>query len=269
MSAIAIAVTVGLLAFMAMAVRIISEQAARLRAEQRAQELERRARELELMLERASDHEREWLAVLAHEMRSSIAAILGYGELLGDGALGELPERGVDAVSRMNRAAEHILRLVHGVEELALPGLVHEGEPERLSARELLAEAAASLGFDAEARGSSITIDHGDIELCTRRADALRGLLLALSAAIKVSAGSAIRLAATVEDDRPRLIIAGTRLDVDTDDPARANGSVPLTGAGFRIALARSAIAAVDGALALHDHANGAELHLELPRLDP
>jgi signal transduction histidine kinase len=69
----------------------------------------------------------ELLAVIAHELRSSVHVILGYDELLLDGDFGELNSGQTDTARRIGRSARHLSDLIDNtlslsrVEASALP----------------------------------------------------------------------------------------------------------------------------------------------------
>ena len=65
----------------------------------------------------------EMLGVLAHEMRTPIAAILGYQELLSDGIFGEIEQRGIYGETTPDEARA---LLEEGVEIHPLPILPDE-----------------------------------------------------------------------------------------------------------------------------------------------
>jgi signal transduction histidine kinase len=259
----ALAIIAAVLTALIAALRLAAERRARVEAEQRTAALRARIAETEQAQFAAHSYQQNWVAVLSHELRSPIAAIIGYGELLADGLLGELDDRGRDAVARINHAAGQILRLTEGIEQLALDPVTDTHPPELVSSGELLEAAAATLRFDAEARGTTIVVAGHDFPLHIRRENAARALALALGAAVKASAGRTIRLSVTGPETAPTFVIAGTRLDAAADDPDSV-GAGRLTGAGFRIALARMAAAAAGGTVMLAPSVDGTELRLEL-----
>src|SRR5688572_1311609 len=95
-------------------IRARGEQKGRLVAERRLAELQR-------TLQRSEAYQREWVATLAHELRSPIAAIVGYGELLEDGMFGKLDARGSDAIVRIRAIADQMLELANGMDRAAAP----------------------------------------------------------------------------------------------------------------------------------------------------
>jgi signal transduction histidine kinase len=202
-----------------------------------------------------TDQHSDWNAVLGHELRTPVAAILGYQELLEDGTLGPMPPAAADALHRIRLAASQLVILIDAVEGSG-DGL----GPGPVPARDIVDNAIKAVRFEAEGRATRIDTGDARVELVTRRTDACRALALILGAAVKVTPGSTIHVSA---DDTagPRFIVAGTNLDPLRDRLAHER---PLTGAGLRLALASAAAARVRGRVDILD--DGA-VHLLLPRL--
>jgi signal transduction histidine kinase len=242
----------------------LRQRAARQKAAVVNEILRKRVIELEQQMQDVPPPSREWLAVLAHEMRSPLSAVIGYAELLGDGSLGPLDPRAIDAARRTRLAADQLLRLIEGAEQIFAD--TPQDEPaETVSSHELLTSVADTLRTDAEARGATILVTDGDVRLVTRGEDARRCLLLAVSAAIKASPNATMRLHAA-DGTTPRITLAGSDLDPRRDDPDRDSGS-PLTGAGLRISIARRSARLVGGSLILEPSSAGTLLGIDLPRL--
>ena len=197
----------------------------------------------------------DWNAVLGHELRTPVAAILGYQELLEDDTLGPLPQSAAEALRRIRLAADQLITLIDAIE-----GSWDGQDPAPFSARDILDDAARSVRFEAEGRDTTIAIGAANARLLTRRADACRALTLILGAAVKVTPGGSIHVAAD-DLDVPRFILSGSNLHPDRDhlDPDR-----PLSGAGLRLELARAAARRIDGRL---DLLPDGVVHLRLPRL--
>jgi signal transduction histidine kinase len=244
----AAAVTSALLA----AAGLARERSRRARSDEQAAALQQQLAAKDEVARRARHHEKEWLAVLAHEIRSPVGAILGYGELLGDGMFGKLSDQGADAVNRMNRAAEQILRLAEGVELLAADADAPPDEDGMSSAASLMRTAAEALRFEAEARGCTILVGDGDAFMPRGGTAAGRALTLTLGAALKVSSGSIIRMDAHKHDHHVRFTISGSSIHPVSDEPPRADADdVRLSGAGLRIALARVALQPARGSVTM------------------
>jgi signal transduction histidine kinase len=112
--------------------RDVAERVERWRAE-REDRRDEVIHDQRVLLERlqALDRERaEFVATASHELRTPVASIHGYAELLLDGVAGELDEQQVDFVSRIGRNSGRLLSLIRDL--LALDQLEHdEREPVR------------------------------------------------------------------------------------------------------------------------------------------
>jgi signal transduction histidine kinase len=78
-------------------------------------EIEDKSRQLEI----ASQHKSQFVANMSHELRTPLAAMLGYGELLQDGAFGELPEKAIRIVERVQVNGKHLLGLINSVLDIS------------------------------------------------------------------------------------------------------------------------------------------------------
>jgi signal transduction histidine kinase len=257
-------VSIAILLF-AVGMRLGTGRTARIAAERRGGEAERRGGEAEALTVPTTGVDREWLRVLAHELRTPIGAILGYGELLADGTFGPLEARAADAVRRVRSAADQLLTLVEG-----LDGTDDHAEtrPARVEAGALLAEAASALDADAQARGVRLLVEDSDVVFLTDAASAARALRLALGAAIKASPGAVLQLSAHPAPV-PHLAIRGARLDPQRDMPGEnvRGARHPVTGAGLRIQLAVRAARRIDGTVRLDGTSREPQLRITLPSL--
>jgi signal transduction histidine kinase len=78
-------------------------------------EIEEKGRQLEI----ASQHKSQFVANMSHELRTPLAAMLGYGELLQDGAFGELPEKAIRIIERVQVNGKHLLGLINSVLDIS------------------------------------------------------------------------------------------------------------------------------------------------------
>jgi signal transduction histidine kinase len=200
----------------------------------------------------------EMLGVLAHEMRTPIAAILGYQELLVEGIFGDIDERSQEPLSRIAYSAKQLLYLIDGVQEVMSPvGKRLEINPEIFDPAPVLHNCIINATTDAHGRNVKLAPDivdslptvHGDPDRFCRAID------LALSAAIKVSHGSTIDVSARALNGAVQISIAGTALVSGRDDPPsthfKDNNNQPLTGAGLRLAIVRHLVQQMGGDLTL------------------
>lgn len=70
-------------------------------------------------LARADKHKSEFLANMSHELRTPLNAILGYTELILDQIYGEVPEKIVEVLSRLEKNGRHLLSLINDVLDLS------------------------------------------------------------------------------------------------------------------------------------------------------
>ncbi|CAN5611886.1 hypothetical protein BH23GEM10_BH23GEM10_16060 [soil metagenome] len=215
---------------------------------------------------------REWVSAFGHELRSPLAAILGYGELVHEGALGNIDPRAADAVRRMAAAAEQLIALLDGVDAAmddaadAGPVQLPAGVSERVRAGDLIDRAVAWLRVDADSRDVTFAVSAPEVLLHTVAADALRALMLALSAAVKGSPNRELRVSA-VEADPPAILIDGSSLDPTRDEHARAHAGSRGSGGALRLSLARGSARRVHGDVAIESATGGARITVSLPRL--
>jgi GAF domain-containing protein/anti-sigma regulatory factor (Ser/Thr protein kinase) len=79
------------------------------------EEIAQKSRELEI----ASQHKSQFVANMSHELRTPLAAILGYAELIQEGFYGPLPEKSLDALTRIRSNGKHLLGLINTVLDIA------------------------------------------------------------------------------------------------------------------------------------------------------
>jgi signal transduction histidine kinase len=86
------------------------------------EEVQARTRELAKTvedLEIASQHKNQFVANMSHELRTPLAAILGYAELIQEGFYGALPDKSLDALTRIRSNGKHLLGLINTVLDIA------------------------------------------------------------------------------------------------------------------------------------------------------
>lgn len=207
------------------------------------------------------------LAVLAHEMRTPIAAILGYQELLYEGIYGKVDERGKEPLERIAFSARQLLHLIDGVQEIGTPPEKRlHSSVESFDPSEILRSCLSYA--QADATGRNITLEAtvpdqlpevtGDPDRFCRAID------LALAAAIKTSHGATLSLRATETGDHALCVtIDHTGLAPERDDPALIDRpAAKLTGAGLRLAIVREIARQMHGDIELAPSPSGTSVVL-------
>ncbi|MFO7892368.1 MAG: HAMP domain-containing sensor histidine kinase [Longimicrobiales bacterium] len=160
----------------------------------------------------------------AHELRSPLSAILGYQELLHDGAYGELPGDAHDAVERMGAAARHLLHLVDGIMELSR---MRTGEVrldlDTVDLGVVFSSTAEAFRSHTEDRGITPAVDLPP-RLPTIRTDQdrlVRALDLLVTSAVRHPADGTMQLQVSLEDGGVTVAIGPTDMELDpaVDDP--------------------------------------------------
>jgi signal transduction histidine kinase len=219
-----LALIAGILAAVALATSILwwRERAAAVRLRARLEDADTRARE-------EKEARDAFFNLISHELRSPIAAIIGYQELLRDGAYGELGDGAAEPVDRIGRSAYHLLHLIDGVMDLAIQktgALVPDLETVPLD--RILARASRNFHTHASERAlrHSVDVDPQLPEILTDRDRLERAIDLLLVSAVKYPAGDGVQLHARREEDGVTIRITGTRLPLrhDTDDPILRTG---------------------------------------------
>jgi light-regulated signal transduction histidine kinase (bacteriophytochrome) len=216
---------------------------------------------------------RELIGVLGHELRTPLAAILGYQELLTDGIYGELDPKKREPLERIQSSAHQLLHLIDGLQELAAPSTSDEHDVVSTTNTELLQTVLADIRPLAQNRAVELQIVSHDTVAFNDfpQQRFIRAADLAGGAAIKKSTGNTIRLSCYKLDHNAVLEIAGTALDAATDFPADSplesdytRGRV-LTASELRLAMAAATLLAVQGSIALQPQGDNVTIFLQIP----
>ncbi len=193
---------------------------ARARGRETRRELEAARRRMET----ARAARETFFDLTTHELRAPLSAILGYQELLHDGAYGELSEPARDASARLGRAAHHLLHLIDGVIELSR---MRSGDvqPDLETVDLGVVFAAAGDAFRSHATEReiepSVEIPADLPTIQTDRDRLVRALDLVMTSAVRHPDGPAMTLRVEAGEGDFAVIVEPTRLtlDPDTEDP--------------------------------------------------
>ena len=67
----------------------------------------------------ASEHKSQFIANMNHELRTPLNAVLGYSELLADGLYGQLPDKALQVLARIQANGKHLLGLINDVLDIS------------------------------------------------------------------------------------------------------------------------------------------------------
>jgi signal transduction histidine kinase len=186
------------------------------RRERHANRLERKLTDMEERARVEVANRSSLDSILTHELRSPIAAVLGYQELLADGVLGPLDPRARDAVDRIARATRQLRTLTDGLDALTADIPAPDAEEfQDVDPSSMLRDAVAEASPDATLRGTSIDF-HSSANGHMRMSPALvqRILDLAIQAAIRVTPAGLLRASVDVDQGHAVFEIRGAALPV-------------------------------------------------------
>ena len=224
-------------------------EAERQRAEAEGQRAEAEGQRAEAVTRAVDD----FFNLVSHELRSPIAAIIGYQELLQDDAYGTLGDAASEPLERIGRSAGQLLHLVDGLLDLAQErGGCGKASIQDVDLGELMEHVASSFRINAAERSLRYSL-HQDPDLPRIRSDPERlerALDLLVISALKYPAGKSVELRIDGQPDGALIHIKGTHMPVHDDvvDPALR--------AGVRMAIV-DATARLLGCELLLDEADG------------
>jgi signal transduction histidine kinase len=215
-----------------------------------------------------SELNEDFLALLAHELRTPVAAIIGYHDLMSEGILGDVNPRVAEAIDRIRNSANQLLALVAGLGEISVadPKNLHV-ELDDEDPREIVESTLAALAAEALGRATTVTVKQlpESGTFTTDRERVQRALLLALHAAIKNTAGGELTVEAAADDVAFTCIVHGANLEAVRDD-ARAGSLDAKTAAGMRLTMAAHAISPLGGTIDLASIAPDTTITIRVPR---
>lgn len=208
---------------------------------------------------------RQLFAVLGHELRTPLAAILGYNELLSDGIYGDIPERQREPLARIHHSAIQLVRLLDGVHELSGSSEGIAFIPSAVQADQVFRDVVADIADLAAGRNVVLVPETIEgITLHTSRDRFARLLEMAIIGAVKASPGCTLTLRLYAEDNHAVFSVGGTLLDPERDCPDLDSDHL-LTSAAFRLAIAHQTALRLSGSLKIHPGEDTSELRISLP----
>jgi signal transduction histidine kinase len=232
--------------------------------------------------ERANNAKSEFVAAVSHEIRSPLAAMVGYVQLLREGSFGPVTPEQSEALERLESISASTLRLTSDLleharlEAGALP--VH---PARVAIRPLLDEVKETAQMLIDARPVRFdTVLSPDVEAVRADRDRLQQILLnLLTNAAKFTNHGSIALSVS-PSSRPGLVdfvVRDTGTGIHPQDLPRifdlfyrADQSSTAGGAGIGLFLSRRLAALMEGDLTVQSQlGEGSIFTLTLPASEP
>ena len=229
----------------------------------------------------AATHARDrFIAMMSHEMRTPLNAILGYAELLElevDGEINEGQRRNLD---RIRVGSRHLLDLINDVLDLARADARKlELDPRPIDVHATIEEVVALL--EIQASQSSLTIKHDlpkNLPFVTADLQRLRQILTNLIGnAIKFTTHGSIDVSARPSDDGRMVLIAVKDTGIGID-PAivseifkeffQADNALtrPYGGSGLGLAISQRLARAMGGDISVESHpGKGSTFTVSLP----
>jgi signal transduction histidine kinase len=242
--------------------------------QERTRELARIVEELEI----ASQHKSQFVANMSHELRTPLAAILGYAELIQEGFYGPLPDKSMDALTRIRSNGKHLLGLINSVLDIAkiesgqfnlnLAEYALENVVETVrAATEALAE-TKKLGLKTDV-AKRLPVGVGDEQRLTQV------LLNLVGNAIKFTDKGEVRISATagngtfdvcVTDTGPGIAVAEQKRIFEQFHQVDSSNTKAKSGTGLGLAIAKRIVELHGGQIWVDSEGGkGSAFHFTLP----
>ncbi|HEX5972482.1 MAG TPA: PAS domain-containing sensor histidine kinase [Gemmatimonadaceae bacterium] len=164
------------------------------------------------------------LAVVSHDLRTPLTAIVGYADLLALGIPIALPPQSVTHVERIRNSAQHLMYLIN---ELLTFTRLDEGHEvlnvREVDLRDVVHEVATLMEPTAVARGLRLEVSlPADALRLHTDPDKLRQVLLNLAGnAVKYTKSGSVRLSLTAAADGAELQVQDTGVGISAEHLAR------------------------------------------------
>lgn len=221
-----------------------------------------------------------FFSAMSHDLRTPIAAIVGYSELLSDGIVGELTDKQHEMVERISQVAAHLSEMVNDILDLAkLDAGRLELHAEPVPLEELVREAVLAVEPQARAKDLPVRLEMdgvGDETVLVDPPRARQILMGLLANAVRFTAEGEVRVTAGITGTRTRVTVrdsgpglpAGSEEAVFEEFPqlSGGRGRKQETGSGVGLAVSRRLARAMGGDLTVENTPGaGAAFTLHLP----
>jgi signal transduction histidine kinase len=231
-------------------------------------------------LKRSTQARDRFFSAMSHDLRTPIAAIVGYSELLADGIVGELSGKQQEMVERISQVAAHLTELVNDILDLAkLDAGRVELHPEPTVLGEVVRDAVVAVEPQANAKQLPVRLDLDSAGGETVVVDPVRVrqiLVNLLANAVKFTDAGEVRVDAGLDAERTWITVrdTGPGLPPGSEEAvfeeflqlAAGRGGKQEPGSGLGLAVSRRLARAMGGELAVESSpGEGSAFTLYLP----
>ncbi|MBE7323700.1 PAS domain-containing protein [Nocardioides sp. Y6] len=164
----------------------------------------------------------QFVTTVSHELRTPVATIVGYGEMLAEGDLGELSGPQAKALTAIVRNGERLVGLIDNL--LALGGLAADGpqwDRDPVDLREVVREVQVDTAALLENRVLNVSFDVPStaVPVMGERATLVLALNNVVANAVKFTEdGGQVRCLLDVVDGQARILVDDTGLGIPLDE---------------------------------------------------
>ncbi len=172
-------------------------------------------------LQAAAEHKEEYFSHLNHELRSPIAAILGFARMLKDEIYGSLNAKQMQYVSAALTTAEHLLDLVNDYLDIAkINANREELYCENLPVEDICQAALAIVEEKARIKGLDLILNLGEsIDFCFADKLRLKQILVnLLTNAVKFTDSGSVTLEVTLDQNMLYFAVMDTGIGISEED---------------------------------------------------
>lgn len=161
----------------------------------------------------------QFVANVTHELRSPLAAVIGYLELLQEGAFGEVPTEVAEVIDTVNGSAHQLMELINDLLALWRAEGHRATEFAGVPLSRAVEAAVATMEPVAAGKRISIRVAPGEAIVRGDRKQLERALINLVSNAVKFTpAGGSIEVSATVETDRVRVAVRDSGIGIPAQE---------------------------------------------------